>query len=442
MSPPIAVETFACPQCGAAVEFVPAESTECAHCRARVPVPRAQVRAESLRRGHARLSAEAAALAARYGRTPSALARASTIFESVWMFVLGLPIAAVFAILLSMRVLPWWASVKGVHLEDVLLPALGRERSALELQIAMVILFGFFAQGLVVAAFAARRAAGLRALQAGLAAKPPTRAGGPAACRSCGGELDVEANALAVECGYCGADNLVAIAPEWLASAQHATTTLARGMVEATRAHVGQERALRRSLFTRVVVLAIVGAFLFVLIGGVTSGRKSLEDLDVDAALYPMPWATRVVRPSFIAHHRDRIGRTGPRRLISAAPELATSPCGEGARRDQFSFGRERCDGSGCSAEWYVALHRGDAIELTALELPPRTFAALKAHRGNAKFHTDAATWGLPTGQTEWLESAPVTLTAPHSGWFAILLVAEDAAPAVDYRVCARLLRP
>ena len=68
----------------------------------------------------------------------------------------------------------------------------------------------------MLAAYARRSAKSLRFLHAGLAAKSPSRAGGPAECRTCGAPLFARSSDLSVNCPYCRTDNLVRIPDEWV----------------------------------------------------------------------------------------------------------------------------------------------------------------------------------------------------------------------------------
>src|SRR5207253_1658793 len=65
-------------------------------------------------------------------------------------------------------------------------------------------------------------------LQAELAAKPPSRPGGPARCRRCDAPLDVKPGDLGVRCFYCRTDNLVAMPADWIARMKSGTAEIAR----------------------------------------------------------------------------------------------------------------------------------------------------------------------------------------------------------------------
>src|SRR5207302_1614635 len=82
------------------------------------------------------------------------------------------------------------------------------------------IVMGFVVVPILAVLYGARFANLRRSLQMGLAARLPSRAGGPAICRECGAALEVPPDAHGVRCVYCGADNLVNLPAESLARAK------------------------------------------------------------------------------------------------------------------------------------------------------------------------------------------------------------------------------
>jgi hypothetical protein len=93
---------------------------------------------------------------------------------------------------------------------------------------------------------------------------------------------------------------------------------------------------------------------------------------------------------------------------------------------------------------WYVALRRGDVVEITASGLSSNAFIALESHVRGAPFHRDPMAWGaeLPGQRAALVDGRPARLSpAPHDGWFELVLGAGDAAPGTSVALCARLER-
>ena len=116
---------------------------------------------------------------------------------------------------------------------------------------------------------------------------PPPREGGPMQCRSGGGALTVQPNALGANCDYCGADNLVNLPASWLAKLQGGVKYLADTVHEAAAEDQKVRADTRRQLLRQLGLLAAI-IFLPLL------GFGKLLDNDT-ANLWPPPLTTEII---------------------------------------------------------------------------------------------------------------------------------------------------
>jgi predicted RNA-binding Zn-ribbon protein involved in translation (DUF1610 family) len=444
----LSVELLACPACGGAVPLGAADTVSCPYCRAEVPVPPAH---RALRASEAEYTArrsEARALFRRLGKPPSWPVRA---LVSVGTRIGGGTLMWLLPAVFLFHVAACWAAFAGlhrvalrvfhVHLEDVVLYRY--DAGALSLIGEFAGLVGSFATLIVVSAYARRRGAGLRELQAGLSARPPAKPGGPACCRSCGAPLSVAANAVAATCPYCRADNLVRIPGRWIGGARRGAQRLAASVETAARAFEEESRALRRSLAIRVAVVGFSSTALMVLIFGATNGAELGSGAETpyqgqnNGAPFRYDWRDSVVAPVLQLDKADARGG----RFFDYTPLLGERGCGADARPLVLPAGA--CDAGACTLHWYVALRFGDAIETSSDAFPAESFVTLRSHVRGAPFDHDARAWGetIPD-RFGWLDGGkPVRLGAPHDGWFELLLGTKGTTPGTAYPLCMRLLR-
>ena len=174
------LQPLRCGSCGAPVPLAEAEHVHCPHCGSEVALPPGYLEAMRLHRetAAARRAAEPVwqALARPRSGGLSALAMLLVVFLP--------PLATLLANLVPYPPLSKMAIMAFVTLPAVLPGA------------------GLYIWTLAVDA----TAVGLRNQ---LSAKPPPRGGGSPTCRNCGAPLEVEADAVAASCAYCGTDSLV-----------------------------------------------------------------------------------------------------------------------------------------------------------------------------------------------------------------------------------------
>jgi hypothetical protein len=382
----------------------------------------------------------------RLGRPPSAFVRFLTNAHGgtviglvvVGTFVSAFLCAGAFS-LASKLSLAWFH----VHLEDVVLYRY--DQNALFMIGQFAFLLASLGTLVVLGAYTKRRGAGLRELQAGLSAKPPTRAGGPATCRQCGAPLQAGAGDVAVTCPYCRSDNLLKIPESWIGDARAHGKKLAGAVENAVLAFQDETRSIRRSMAWRLVTVSILSAGSLFLLVGVTNAAE-LERVTVtpyqrlEGLLYRFDWKESVKSPSLSLDESEKKGCKG----FSCAVSLSQVPCAERRSPPQLVIPEGACDADVCSMHFYVALRRGDTIEVTPSGLPPKSFVSLESHVRGEPFHDDPAAWGesVPGGFAWLAEGAPARLAAaPHDGWFQLFLGVSQAIPGTPIDFCARLER-
>jgi hypothetical protein len=429
------------------VPFGDLDVVQCVYCAASVAVPeehRALRRAEREYNEH---RTEAQKLFKRLGKPPSALVRFLTDAHggtviglvTVGTFISAAMCAAAFS--LAARVSLAWFHV---HLDDVVLYRY--DANALFMIGQFAFLLASLGSLVVLGAYTRRRGAGLRELQAGLSAKPPARAGGPATCRQCGAPLQAAAGDLAVTCSYCRSDNLLEIPKAWIGAARAHGKKLAGAIEEAVYAYREEERDIRRSLVYRLVVVSILSSGSLFLLVGVTNAAE-LERVTVtpyqrlEGILYRFDWKESVKSPSLTLDHGEIKGCRG----ISCAPTLSEVPCAERRQQSVLVVPKGACDADVCSMHFYVALRRGDTLEISASGLPPKSFVSLESHVSGKPFHDDPAGWGEQVpGGFAWLADGELArlAAAPHDGWFQLFLGISQPVPGTPVEFCARLERP
>lgn len=423
MSGPIEAVLVVCASCGAAVPAASGSEPRCLSCGAVATLPDDQRLVHETSQQHEELSAEAFELGQRIGETPSPGLRALTVFESSCAFVLLLPVLLVVGFFVARAAL--------VRIGDLL----GRQLAEDDRYLAvgsfafMTAVFGF---GVLGATYAGRRVAGLRELQAGLSAKLPTSPGGPSCCRLCGADLAFAPSARAARCRYCAAENLVAVDPKWIGRARKASEQLASGLSEAWQAHRKEEERLRRTFRNRAIAVGIVGGGFLLLTGAlIFSSPARVPETPYDR------WAREAVTPRFIIE-RAYVGRGSDAGL---SPLLSRSACDRPGRGivKTFRFAPSVCQtGAQCNAPWFVALRAGDVIRLeTSSE--PSGLVLFFPQSDEPPFSKSGR--GALIGKGTVAPGSHVELEAPRDGWYLLIYVIEEASPAVDYDLCAHLVR-
>jgi hypothetical protein len=426
------VEVLRCHSCDAPLALGTGDKAKCGHCGAETDVPathRALREVDAADKAH---RAEAAELIRKFGKLPALPLRVLSATWNVVVFVfIGLPLVVIAGLFLGQALLAVYSFVTKQHVHDVVLQKFSDPQAA---PIAIgfgtaTLLFGLW---IIAASYGARRNDRLRALQAGLAAKPPERAGGSFKCRVCGAPLEVPPQALGATCLYCRADNLVAIPPQWLAKAKQRATQLGKTIAEESKAYFAQLRSLRRSLVLQLAVLLVIGGGLTALFFGfATSGKREYKEHD---------WQREIANPTLLRDKRHSAGLVGKLSLDNR-PVVSRGSCPDDARTPGLRFGRGDCTASGCVVHLYVPLRAGDAVTLIGKTLPYKTLSAFYEHVDNRPF--DRENWGRRLGKPAWIGSnREATFRAPHDGWFMLWIAAlEGGAPLERYELCVRLDR-
>ncbi len=425
--------------------FGDGDTLVCTYCDAQLAVPEEHRELRAAEQQYNLHRTEAHELLRKLGTPPSWLVRFLTNANGVtviWLVALGSLVsgvlcAAAFALIAQLS-LVWFH----VHIDDVVLYRY--DPSAL----FVIGQFAFLLAGLgslvVLGAYTRRRGAGLRELQAGLSARPPSRAGGPAECRGCGAPLLARPQDNAVTCPYCRADNLVRIPESWIGAARARARKLAGAVEQAVYAFQDEERSIRRSLVVRLVVVGVISStWLFLFVGVTDAARLEYSTPTVyhrtSGDFYRFDWQEAVKSPSLVLDHGDTKGCDG----FSCFVSLRELPCAE-RKPSALVVPNGACGEEACMMHWYVALRRGDTLELTATELSAQTFVQLKSHDRGAPFHEDPVAWGtqVPDGFAWLREGHPARLpSAPHDGWFQLVLGLGAAIPGSPLPFCARLER-
>lgn len=442
----VEVGVLGCSSCGAPVPFGDGDTLVCAYCDARVAVPEEHRELRAAERQYNLHRADAHELLRKLGTSPSWLVRFLTNANGVtvvWLVTLGTLVsgmlcAATFALIARLS-LVWFR----VHIDDVVLYRY--DPNALFVIGQLAFLLASLGSLVVLGAFARRRGAGLRELQAGLSAHPPSRAGGPAECRGCGAPLLAQPEDTAVTCPYCRADNLLHIPESWIGAARARARKLAGAVEEAARAFQDEERSVRRSLVARLGIVAVISSTcLFLLVGVTEAARLEYSTTTVyqrtSGEFYRFDWQEQVKSPSLVLDQGDTKGCIG----LSCFVSLSELPCAERSAVDPLIVPEGACGAEACMMHWYVALRRGDTLEVAASDLPPKTFVALKSHDRGAPFHENPVAWGDQVPEAfVWLAEGQLARlpAAPHDGWFQLVLGLGGAIPGSPLPFCVRLER-
>jgi hypothetical protein len=334
----VEVEPVRCPGCRAAVAIADRESVTCPVCAAEVPVPTEH--RDALRAAHDADSARTTArrLYAELGRRPGRLLRACAFFFGTRLRI-GLSFLLVSSVILVVEVAIVFAV--SILLENNLLETQSGgpwiDLATMPLWVSLLLLVT------VLAVHGRRVALDRQALQISLSAGPPSRPGGPASCRECGGPLAVGPTDLGVRCLYCRTDNLVAVEPSWISSFRGQVARAGKEIEEVERARAAGRRSRRRILWRNLgLVSLIIGAFF-------AFAAFKLSREPPPEQHFPPYWSLHTGDP-----------RPVLRRYASDVEPIAMPPgCGAAP-----TYPADECDGDVCTTRLHLALRNDETIHL------------------------------------------------------------------------------
>ncbi len=341
---------------------------------------------------------EAQRVFAALGRPPAAVWRLFTFFDSAVFWAVGLPFWLCFGVGLSAVAQQAVARRLGANLEDVLEP---HQVAALSLLLPSAVLV----LGLLLSGWARKRTVARGGLQAALAARPPSRDGGPAGCRRCGAPLHVTADALGVRCPWCETDNLVRLPASWLQHMQRHTAKLGHETAAAAKALDDARSSLRWSFFWRAALGALVLSPGLLIIGA-SDALPSVQAYDPSGKPGTLPsWSKAVAA---------QLPCTGNMALFHPRTE------------------RDHCDATSCTLHALVAARGGQTVVVASDDVPEGTEAWVEAHEVtflDSRWKTTAH-GKLHAGHR-------LTWKAPLSGWYRVRATVPDPSPGRSWSLCA-----
>lgn len=225
------LEPLRCEACGGAVPLADGATSRCPYCDAPVEIPAAYGR---LAEAHATEVDTRRELEQRF-RTVSEPPPRSTDVLAIALVLLLPPVLGVAEVLLA-----------GAAADTVLVFATAVVPALLP--------------GTCLWVWSASVHATIVRFQLALAGSPPEREGGPPRCRSCGAPLDVEPDAFAARCAYCGTDSLLSN----LEGAARRLHDRLRGELHTLGEAAAALRTRRRLLFGGTITAAVMlGALAF-----------------------------------------------------------------------------------------------------------------------------------------------------------------------------------
>ncbi len=372
---PPQLDVLRCSACSAPVALADAATVKCTSCGADVVVPQSHRDAFAKMRRDSDARAEANALYAKLGEPPRLLRVIGVVFDPSgvtkrltgsrslllravgwyykWVLLVLAPwvflAAAAIAIMLVVRAI-------GAHYHANVIETLSAStRDWIELPVPIAA--ALVGTGLGV--YGRRKAISRHRLQAALAAKPPTHAGGPSSCRACGGPLSVAGDALGVRCVYCGADNLVALPQAWLDQLGATTAAVDNEITVAGAALARQQKQLARSAWLHVG--AVAGALVVFMTIALVTGTDDpvLDHVEPSWPSFvgdPRP----LVRRDVVVHQPTHRGGRPWRGLGDELATLRFEHCPV-----TVAIPRDDCDDRSCTLRLYAALRHGETAHLT-----------------------------------------------------------------------------
>ena len=417
-----------CTACGAPVPLGDSASTVCLRCGAVAPLPQAYRDLRDAERAKHATDAAARHLYQQLGKPPGSLAQWWSTVPLGWIYFFGWPIVFVAAGLAIPSWLDRMAPTLGFSAVDVL------SQTGFFATIAAV-MFLLFGVPLALAIYGYRRTKARGRLHMALAAAPPPREGGPMQCRSCGGALTVQPNALGANCDYCGADNLVNLPASWLAKLQGGVKYLADTVHEAAAEDQKVRADTRRQLLRQLGLLAAI-IFLPLL------GFGKLLDNDT-ANLWPPPLTTEIIEK------KSRSGLLGTRdykptsTALYAQQDIPLGPEIVGGATWPLTYQNSEChpiEGKLlCRRRYIIPMQKGETLTISAMRLPAHvTRFKVAVNLGNRPYDS--------SGRIALTTQNELRYTAPWRGWheleFSTTDVAPQEKPAAVFRLSTRISQP
>jgi DNA-directed RNA polymerase subunit RPC12/RpoP len=439
------LELLRCGECATPVALADADTVKCPGCGAAVAVPAAHRAAFENARRETETRAEARALYAKLGAPPRALRVVGVVFDpgealrakgkasrnglvklvaayyGTFAIVAG-PALFLLAFLvgevLLMRVI---GNAYHVNPMDTL-------SNATRDWISLPGAFAALIAGTALGVYGRRRALSRHRLQASLAARPPSREGGPRECRQCGAPLSIPDDALGVRCIYCGADNLVRLPAAWLADVGRDVAQVAGAIEEANGALVAERRRLRRKMLWAVgITVSVIAIFVGIELAAGTDSRPD-DNVPPSWPAYatdPRPLVRRDLGPP------DKLDKRVMSSRVSAIAFKAACPAGA----QPLPVGLGDCDTHGCTVRLYAALRHGDHATLALGGMPAGTHVAVERHSWYVWPEEPGGSFGPAVDATS--DEKGMTFTATWSAWheLAITMPAAPSAATVCFAV-------
>ena len=398
------LERLVCPHCGGPVPLTTADSTPCPSCQHVVSVPE-QHRA-ARRDTELVLTNEAAARRwlDRAGGEPSTLLSAFTFLDggAFWGVVfpfLFIPLGVCLSTMLVPAVMAAVAHVRIVDVWD------DTRQAAVSLGMPFVVLL----VGLLLGGFGKKRTMARAGLQAALAARAPTGAGGVWGCRACGAPLAIAPPTLSARCDYCHADNLVRLSQGRVDAVRSRRDVLAAVVRKAEKDWKEIRSDLRTSLLMRTVFGVGLIALLTVPILGSTPSHASLSDFDLTKPPNEMP--------SFADHRKS-------------SPKDACTP----TRLTTYVRAVEPCDEVGCRAYVLTSPLAGETLEVQGDALPAGTRLRLEPR----KMRMLDSTWATAPMIATATDAELVRFPIAEGGWYRLRLAVPGTTAGQLVRFCIR----
>ena len=369
-----------------------------------VPIPEAHRRLRETEKQRTADRAEAEALYEKLGTPPSAILRAwarvamviGGALGGLAVVLLAIGGLASFALLFLLEMVAHALAPKlGVDLVDTLGP--GRMYAYFALAIGLGVVMP-----LAITSYLRSFVALRQTLQGNLAARAPSTAGGPSTCRDCGGALDVPSGAHGVRCLYCGADNLVALDPAWVAAARRSGQRFHTDIVAAAASEKALRAEGRSDLQTFAICCAVAVPIFWV------AGYAAVF-IDNDEVL-PGSWKSSM----------------GPVRRMAARKENDTFDFVSPAMNESSLLDLlypDECAGQHCRRHYTLALKKGETLLVTSPDLHGSVSFEIK--------NTTTFPWLARYTDAPWTLSANgdygTSFQSPYTGLWQIALTLTGA---------------
>lgn len=294
------IKPLRCKSCNGQVPLLRKPEVKCPYCGDSTIIPNAYLEALASRTSFANRQKQAKKLFSKLGSPPTNFENTLVdLDERMFLVSFILSLGAILGLVQMLLFYPldwYYAAFKGLNMTDVISPWTPSLISTIATFIISVVPFAYLY-------WTRRKVLTLKHLKTALAAKPPEKAGGPVACRSCGCPFDVPPNATGITCPYCQTDNLLNIPQEWLEGTRN------------TSIRVGKSAAMAGNTFKRETSLgweSVLSVFLlFIFIGGINwwlvSMRQTPKHLKAE-----MPWIDNYLAETKVQKVRQntRVGKS------------------------------------------------------------------------------------------------------------------------------------